>query len=201
MKIINQVLRTLNNLADTDRETINNLISHRIRCSQALDDHPTVIVGPEDPTIPNSPPVVGLLGILNAVVEELCVANGEGRLRVGYFYEKGNNESAALYKKPKSGFVAVDVEELEKKEQQQHEDSEIMREVLKEYIRGRALSAYCRYAYETAPLQTCIGRMQELGKIWSKLEDKEILADTVEKRFKEGKQKAAEMEIPPYPFR
>ena len=51
----------LNELVKTDSEALSKLIEVRVKCNDALADHPTVqVMGRKD-----KPPVVGLLGLLN----------------------------------------------------------------------------------------------------------------------------------------
>lgn len=84
MRIIDQVLQTLNSAAHLDPGAFAALLEHRVPCSHPLAEHPTVVVGSLNANDPDSPPVVGMMGVLNSIVEELSVAHGEGRQRIAY---------------------------------------------------------------------------------------------------------------------
>lgn len=58
------VIGTLNEATEADQTAIDSLIEHRVPCNKALADHPTIQVG-------GDPCVVGMLGIINGIVERL----------------------------------------------------------------------------------------------------------------------------------
>lgn len=86
MKIIDQVLKTLNNIQQTDANALQQLIERRVWCNDQLAEHPTVQVESGLSQLQDSCKV-GMLGILNAVVEELSIANGDGPARVAAVYD------------------------------------------------------------------------------------------------------------------
>ncbi len=86
MKIIDQVLKTLNNIQQTDSNALQQLIERRVWCNDQLADHPTVVVESGLPQLQDSCKV-GMLGILNSVVVELAIANGEPPSRVVAVYD------------------------------------------------------------------------------------------------------------------
>lgn len=83
MRIVDQVLQTLNSAAQLDPGAFAALIGHRVLCSASLADHPTVVVGNVNDD-PEGPPEVGMMGVINSIVEELSVQHGEGRQRIAY---------------------------------------------------------------------------------------------------------------------
>lgn len=58
------VIQTLNEAFEADPNAINALITMRVPCNQKLADHPTIQVG-------GNPDVVGMLGVINGIVERL----------------------------------------------------------------------------------------------------------------------------------
>ena len=58
------IVSVLNEANDLDPVAIGQLVSHRVKCNDALADHPTIQVGKIDgPDV-----VVGLLGLINGLV-------------------------------------------------------------------------------------------------------------------------------------
>lgn len=74
------MVAALNEILTTDRDALESLISHRVRCSDALADHATVQVAER----PDGGYEVGLLGILNGIAG--CDANKYGAI-IAHFYE------------------------------------------------------------------------------------------------------------------
>lgn len=62
-KVINYIVRFLNDLLVKDRDAIEKLIEARVECNDAMADHDTVQVVPV-----GSKCFVGLLGILNGII-------------------------------------------------------------------------------------------------------------------------------------
>lgn len=58
----------LNELLKADEDALNGLIDHRVPCSDALVEHPTVQVAVPPHHFAPSVPTVGLVGILNGFV-------------------------------------------------------------------------------------------------------------------------------------
>lgn len=56
---IEETIALLNSALETDREAISSLIEHRVPCSDAMAEHPTIQVSPNQ--------TVGLLGIINGL--------------------------------------------------------------------------------------------------------------------------------------
>lgn len=59
------VLRVLNEAAIADRSAIEDLLDQRVPCNMTLANHPTIQVSPDTPI------TVGVLGMLNGIVERL----------------------------------------------------------------------------------------------------------------------------------
>ena len=70
MKNIDTVVRTLNEAFAADPAALHALLVNRVPCNQALADHSTLQVT-QDPALPETTYVVGLLGVINGIVEEL----------------------------------------------------------------------------------------------------------------------------------
>lgn len=98
MKVLDQALSTLNSAFKADPQALTALIEHRVSCNLTLADHPTVqVMG--DPTDKSSC-IVGMLGIINAVIEEMSIANGEGPQRAAISFDE---ETGVVH-----GFVPYD---------------------------------------------------------------------------------------------
>ncbi len=88
MSIIENILRVLNSAANSDPEAIYNLLEHRVVCNSTLANHPTVQVRTE-----HGKDLVGALGLINAIVEELCINHGEGAKRVAVILDPNNKKA------------------------------------------------------------------------------------------------------------
>lgn len=74
---------TLNSAIAADKFAVRNLIAVRVPCNQEMADHPTIQVdgiGPNEPT-------VGMLGIINGIIENIAIAYGKPR-RIAAMYDK-----------------------------------------------------------------------------------------------------------------
>jgi hypothetical protein len=71
MSDIQKMVDILNEALNADPDAVSKLFSHRIPCGDALADHPEIIVGPSVPEDKNSPPDLGLLGLLNGMARRI----------------------------------------------------------------------------------------------------------------------------------